>query len=75
MVHLVPNIQTLAGHAPSIWHQQHSTKNQVFIPALDILFFAKIKCQWQLVQIRMMVSNWLKGGAQGLKIQSIKTLV
>ena len=30
--------------------------------------------QWQLVGIRMMVSKWLKGGAEGLKIQNIKTL-
>ena len=28
-------------------------------------------CQWQLVRTRMMVSKWLKGGAEGLKIQNI----
>ena len=46
VVHLVPNVQTLAEHAvgtihlaPSIWHQQ------VFIPALDFLFFAKIRLE------------------------------
>ena len=32
-------------------------------------------CQWQLVRTRMMVSNWLKGGAKGLKILQIKNLV
>ena len=32
-------------------------------------------CQWQLVQTRMMVSKWLKGGGKGLKIQNIKNLV
>ena len=29
-------------------------------------------CQWQLVRTRMMVSKWLKGGAEGLKTQNIK---
>ena len=32
-------------------------------------------CQWPLVQTRMMVSKWLKGGAEGLKIQNIKSLL
>ncbi len=32
-------------------------------------------CQWQLVRTRMMMSKWLKGGAEGLKIQSIKNPV
>ena len=53
---LVPNIQTLAGHdvgtihlAPSLTINhppfQHSAKNQVFIPALDFLVFAKIRLE------------------------------
>ena len=32
-------------------------------------------CQWQLVRTRMMMSKWLKGGAEGFKIQNIKNLV
>ena len=45
MVHVVPNVQILAGHAigTNNYHPfRHITKNQVFIPALDFLFFAKI---------------------------------
>ena len=29
-------------------------------------------CQWQLVRTRMRMSKWLKGGAEGQKIQNIK---
>ena len=32
-------------------------------------------CQLQLVRTRMMVSKWLKGDAEGLKIQNIKNLL
>jgi hypothetical protein len=49
---------------------RHSTQNQIIIPKLDFLFFAKIRleitntymmwCQWQLVRKRMIVSKWLK---------------
>ena len=78
VVHLVPNVQTLAGHAvgsiclalTTILHFDY-----VFIPALDFSFFAKIRRQWQLVRTRTMVSKWLKGGAKGQKIKNIKKLV
>ena len=53
-VHLVPNVHTLTGHAggtirlaPKTIYPpfRHITQNQVFIPALDLLFFAKIRLE------------------------------
>ena len=53
VVHLVVNVQILAGayhgHHPFGTNNyppfRHSTKNQVFIPAFDFLFFAKIRLE------------------------------
>ena len=51
VVHLIPNVQTLAGHVIHTIHlaptttlhlDTVNTKNQVFIPALDF-FFAKLR--------------------------------
>ena len=49
---LVPNVQTLPGHAVGTIHLAptttlhfDTTKNQVFIPALDVLFLAKIRLE------------------------------
>ena len=85
MVHLVPNVQTLAGqdigairlaptttlHFDTVLKTKYSFRHWIF------LFFAKIRleianicCQWQLVRTSMMVSKWLKGGAESPKIQN-----
>ena len=52
VVHLVPNVQTLAGHvigtiglAPSTTLLQHAIKNQVLITALYFSFYAKIRLE------------------------------
>ena len=45
VVHLVPNVQTLAGHVVGTIHLAptvHSTKDQVSSPELDFLFFTRI---------------------------------
>ena len=51
VIHLVPNVQTLAGRAIYPFGTnnyppfRHSTKNQVFSPTLDFLFFTKIRLE------------------------------
>ena len=53
VVHLVPNFQTLAGHdlgairlkPTTTLHFNQPLKNQVFSPALDFLFFAKLRLE------------------------------
>ena len=78
VVHLVPNIQTLDGHAIGTLHFDTVLKTKyVFIPVLDFLFFAKIRLKIVITNIWCGVSVGfcdLLGApyAPGSKIPTVK---